>query len=78
MPQSNPNCDAGQSNTNGYTYCYNSAGKSDADGYGNDASSIPHAHGDCDSDKHAKAYADTKTAAHATSSADAAVRAHKE
>ena len=72
MPDPIANSVAGKSdahthaaNTNAYT------GVANSDRYGNNVSSITYTHGDSDGDNHAKAYADTKAAAHAISSADA-------
>ena len=61
--KSDANTHAANTHTNTYT------GVANSDRYGNNASSITYSHGD--GDNHAKAYADTKAAAHAVSSADA-------
>jgi hypothetical protein len=69
----NPNFDTGKSDANANSYGDIYAGKSDADGYSNsdDATSVAHAHGDCDGDNHAEAYAYAKAAAHAVPASDA-------
>jgi hypothetical protein len=74
LPQSNPNCDAGKSDANGYSYGYIYAGKSDADSYsysngnGNNHTTSDYADTDTIGDP---ASADAKAAAHAVPSADA-------
>jgi hypothetical protein len=73
LPQPNTNANAGKSDANagksdanGHSYGYIYAGKSYADGYGNNHTTTPDAYtlGD-------PASADAKAAAHAVSSADA-------
>jgi hypothetical protein len=71
LPQPNAHGYTGKSDANGYSYGHIYAGKSDADGYSNsdDATSVAHAHGDCDN--HAETYAYAKATAHAVPASDA-------
>ena len=72
MPDPIANSVAGKSDADTHaanTYTNTYTGVANSDRYGNNVSSITYTHSDADN--HAKAYADTKAAAHAISSADA-------
>lgn len=74
MPDPIANSVAGKSDADTHaanTYTNTYTGVANSDRYGNNASSITYTHSDGDGDNYAKAYADTKAAAHAISSADA-------
>jgi len=78
LPQSNPNCDAGKSDTNGYAYGYgyDATGESDANCYSHSHNTSGLANTQCNGDRHgncindSKTYADAEVTAYATSSPD--------